>query len=98
MVVLFDSSSTHTFVAKAFVDGIGMRIDDLGYDLVVLTPTGVDLTTGECVRNITIVIQQCVLLTDLTMLLMREFDVIFIMDWMTNHRALIDYDKNKVRR
>lgn len=35
MVVLFDSSSTHTFVAKAFVDGIGMRIDDLGYDLVV---------------------------------------------------------------
>lgn len=78
--MLLDSSSTYTFVAKAFIDEIGVRLDDLGYDLVVLTPTGVYLNTGECVRNITNVIQRRVLLTDFTMLPMRVFDAIFIMD------------------
>lgn len=35
--VLFDSSSTHAFIAKIFVNRTGMSIEDLDYDLVVLT-------------------------------------------------------------
>lgn len=38
-VLLFDCSSTHTFTTKAFVDRIGVRLDDLGYNLVVFTQT-----------------------------------------------------------
>lgn len=39
VVVLFDSCSTHTFIAKTFVDRIDLCVKDLGYDLVESTPT-----------------------------------------------------------
>lgn len=45
VVVLFDSSSTHTFISRKFVDWIGVPIDDLGYDLVISTPTRAVITT-----------------------------------------------------
>lgn len=45
-LVLFDSGSTHSFLAKAFLDKIGMRLDDLAYDLVMSTPSGAVFTTG----------------------------------------------------
>lgn len=34
VVVLFGSDSTYTFLAKTFVNRIGVLIQDLGYDLV----------------------------------------------------------------
>lgn len=37
VIALFDSSSTHTFISKTFVDRISLSIEDLDYDLVVLT-------------------------------------------------------------
>ena len=32
-IVLFDSGSTHTFLAQAFVDRVGLEVIDLGFDL-----------------------------------------------------------------
>ena len=86
-LVLFDSGSTHAFIATAFATRFGMTIEDLGYDLTVSTPTGVVLTTEVCVRDVAMVIQRRILITDFTMLPMREFNAIFDMDWMTRHRA-----------
>ena len=94
--MLFDSGSTHTFLARAFVDRNGMTVLDLGHDLVVSTPFGATLTTGVCVRGVPIVIQWHTLLTDFVVLPIREFDAIFGMDWTTRYRSLIDYGKKKV--
>lgn len=44
-VILFDLGSTHTFLARTFVDRIGLTVGDLQHNLVVLTPSGVNLTT-----------------------------------------------------
>lgn len=44
IVVLFDSSSKHTFLARAFIDRICVPIGDLGHDLGVSTPSGATLT------------------------------------------------------
>lgn len=60
-VVLFDSGSTHTFISGMIVGGIGVLVDDLGYDLVVSPPARSVLATGECVKGIAIIIQRCVL-------------------------------------
>lgn len=43
-VALFDSGSTHAFIAKTIVDKISVFIEDFGYDLVVLNLIGVNLT------------------------------------------------------
>lgn len=84
-VVLFDFGSTHTFLAQMLVDRFGVLLDELGHDLVVCTPVGATLTTGVCIRGITIVIQCRTLSTEFVVLSMRDFDVFFFMDWMTRH-------------
>ena len=94
--VLFDSGSSHTFLARAFVNRIGVPVIDLGHDLVVSTPFGATLTTEVGVRDVPIVIQRHTLLTDFVVLPMREFDTILGMNWMTRCRALIDCGKKKV--
>lgn len=60
------------------------------------TPTRAILTTGVCVRGITIVVQLRILSTNFTVLAMREFGAIFSMVWMTRHLAHIDCQKKKV--
>lgn len=54
VVVLFQSNSTLAFLAKKFVDRISVKLDDLGYDLVVSTRTKVGHTTSVCMRLIVI--------------------------------------------
>lgn len=61
------------------------------------TTTRAVLATGVFVRGVTLLIQQCILLTDFIELPMREFDAIFGMDWMTRHGALIVYKMKKVQ-
>lgn len=96
-VVLFNFGSTHTSLARAFVDKIHVMISELGHDLLVSTPSGVTLTIGVCVGGVTVIIQQHTLLNDFLVLPMGEFDVIFSMDWMTRHKMLIDCQKKKVQ-
>lgn len=91
IVALFNFGSTRTFIAKTFVDWIGVYVEDLGYDLVVLTPARAVLTIGVCMRGFIVVIHELNLLTNFTMLQIRKFDAIFVMDRMRQHRALIDY-------
>lgn len=77
VVALFDSGSTHTFIAKTFIDRIGVFVKDLGYDLVVSTPIPIVLTIEMCVRGVVLVIQHHILLIDFTVLPMWEFEAIF---------------------
>lgn len=55
-LVVFDSGSMHTFLAKAFVDKIDMKLDDLSYELVMSTLVGEVLTIEVCVRAIVVMI------------------------------------------
>lgn len=55
-VVLFDSSSTHTFITQTSVLRIGVGLKDLNYDLVVTAPARAIFTTIECVRGVTLAI------------------------------------------
>lgn len=55
--ILFDSSTTHTFIHKTFVDRIGVSIEHLVYDLIVSTPSRAVLTIIVCVRGVTVLFQ-----------------------------------------
>lgn len=54
--MLFDFGSGHTLIYRTFVNSIGGPIDDLGYDLVVSSPTGAVLTTREGLNSIVVII------------------------------------------
>lgn len=56
-IVLLDSISIQKFIAKTFFIRINLIVEDLGYDFIVSTPSRAILTIGECVKDVTIVIQ-----------------------------------------
>lgn len=56
-IAMFDYGSTHIFIAKIFVNRIGVFVEDLGYELVVSTSINSVLTTRLCLRGVSIVIQ-----------------------------------------
>lgn len=77
----------HTFIDK---DRLSVSVEDLGYDYIVSTPSGAILTIGVCERGVVVLIHLHILLTNFTMLLMKEFKAIFSMYCMTQHHVLID--------
>lgn len=62
-----------------------MGLEDLNYDLVVITPAGTILTTKEYVRGVVVATQWHILFTYFTVLPMREFNAIFRMTWMLRY-------------
>lgn len=50
--------------------------------MVVLILARAVVTPGVCVRDVIVVIQQHILLTNFTVLRMQMFDAIFGMDWI----------------
>lgn len=83
--VLFDYGSTHSFIKKTFVCRIGMPVDNLGNDSAVSTLAGVALTT-ESVGGISLSIR----LTNFAVIMTRDFNAIFCINWITRNRLLID--------
>lgn len=55
-LVLFYFGSTNTFLAKAFIEKVAFKSDDLDFDLVMSTLAGVVLITRECVSGIVVTI------------------------------------------
>lgn len=59
VVILVNFDSKHTFIVKMLVKKVGVSIEDLGSDLVVLTPVRAVFTTSVCVcvRGVVVAIQ-----------------------------------------
>lgn len=57
-IALFDSSSIQSFIAKTFVDWIGVFVENFIYDLVVSPFAITILTTGLCVGPVAMIILQ----------------------------------------
>ncbi|XP_056164062.1 uncharacterized protein LOC130137304 [Syzygium oleosum] len=93
---LFDPGATHSFVAKQFVELVGLSPKPLGVVYNISTPlkdsivsavgcTGCRLSVGGREDSI-----------DLIVLTMFDFDVIIGMDWLTKQRATVNcYRKTK---
>ncbi|XP_056168682.1 uncharacterized protein LOC130138489 [Syzygium oleosum] len=87
---LFDPGATHSFVAKQFVELVGLSPKPLGVVYNISTPlkdsivsavgcTGCRLSVGGREDSI-----------DLIVLTMFDFDVIIGMDWLTKQRATVN--------
>ena len=94
--VLFDSGCTHSFISYTHTSRIGCKVEELGHSLLVSTPAGSVIATGECVRNVPVEIQQRQLVADLILFKLQEFDVIFGMNWMSKQGAVIDCRRKTV--
>ena len=54
------------------------------------------MSVGLICRDCELEISRILLMVDLRVMDMLEFDVILRMDWLTAHRVVIDYDRRRV--
>ena len=59
-------------------------------------PVGGVVVTGSVCKSCVVKIADRELLVDLTLLEMRDFDIIFGMDWLAAHYAIVDCHRKKV--
>ena len=89
--VVIDPGSTHLYVCiEHLFDKIPV-VEQLAYDMHVTSLLGHSISVNSVYRNCPIVIQAREFLTDLITLPFQEFDLILGMDWLSKHRAMVDY-------
>ncbi|KAL0373239.1 UNVERIFIED_CONTAM: Transposon Ty3-G Gag-Pol polyprotein [Sesamum calycinum] len=94
--VLIDPGSMHSYISSEFTSKIPGRSSPLGYNLMVYLPLGGGVVVNS-IRKGSIVRTGCVNLpVDLVVMDLEEFDVILGMDWLAQHRAVVDCYKKEV--
>ena len=88
--LLFDSGASHSFITASCVRELGLKVETLEKPLYVssflVTTVSVDLICRGCELEISGIL----LIVDLRVMNMSEFDVILGMDWLTAYRVVID--------
>ena len=93
---LIDPGSTHLYVCIEHVFDKTPTVEQLANDMHVTSPSGHSISVNSVYRNCPIVIQAREFLADLITLPFREFKLIMGMDWLSKHRAMVDYGQKTV--
>ena len=94
--VLFDPSATHSFIFTNFAKKHNFKFEPMKSELCVDTLVrGVVITNSVC-KSCVVQVADRELLANLTLLEIRDFDIIFGMDWLATHYAMVDCHRKKV--
>ena len=96
MHALIHPGSTHSYVCMEHVFDKVPAMEKLAYDMHVTSSLGHSVSVNSIYRNCPIVIQTREFLVDLITLPFRELDLILGMDWLSKHRAIVDYGQKTV--
>ena len=94
--VLFDSGASHSFIAASVVIELGLEVKALEEPLYVSSPLGIRTRIGMICRGCELEISGTLLIVDLRIMDMSEFDVILGMNWLAAYRVVIDCDCRRV--
>ena len=94
--VLFASGASHSFIAASVVIELGLEVETLEEPLYVSSPLGIRERKGIICRGCELEILGTLLIVDLRVMDMSEFDVILGMDWLIAYRVVIDSEHRRV--
>ena len=94
--VLFDSGASHSFIAASVVIELGLEVETLEEPLYVSSPLRIKARIWMICRGCELEISRTLLIVDLRIMDMSEFDVILGMDWLTAYRVVIDCERRRV--
>ena len=94
--VLFDSGTLHSFFAASVVIELGLEVEALEEPLYVSYSLGIRARIGMICRGCELEISGTLLIVNLRIMDMSEFDVILGMDWLTAYRVVIDCERRRV--
>ena len=87
--VLFDSGASHSFIVASCARELGLEVEALERPLCVSSPLGTRVSVDIICRGFKLKISRIVLIVDLRVMDMSEFDVILEMDWLTAYQVVI---------
>ena len=75
---------------------LGLEVETLENPLYVSSPLGTRLSVDLICRGCELEISGILLIVDLRLMDMSEFDIILGMDWLTAYRVVIDCERRRV--
>ena len=94
--ILFYSGASHSFVAASYVTALGLEVETLEESLHVSSPLGIRVRIDQICWDCELDISGILLMVDLRVIDISEFEVIIGMDWLTAHRVIIDCDRKRI--
>lgn len=94
--VLIDSGATHSFISSSFVAKSKVECEFLPYTLEISLPSGKILVADQIARNLKMEIDGRGIVVDLILLMIKDFDVILGVDWLSKNYATIHYTERVV--
>ena len=94
--VLFNSGALHSFITASVVRELGLEVETLEEPLYVSSPLGTRVSVNLICRDCKLEISGILLIVDLRVMDMSEFDVILWMDWLMAYRVIIDCEHRAV--
>ena len=94
--VLFDSGASHSIIVASCVRVFGLEVETLDEPMYVSSPLGTRARIDRISRGCELEISRILLIVDLRVMDMLEFEVILEIDWLMAHRVVIDCDRMRV--
>ena len=94
--ILFDYGASHSFIATSCVREMGLEVETLEKSLYVSSPLGTRVSVDMICWSYELEIPEILLIVDLRVMDILEFDVILGMDWLTAHRVVIGCKRRRV--
>ena len=88
-IILFDSGATHSFISTKCGARLGLDPNLTKASYMITTPGG-KIDFNRIFRYVPIQLGSKLIKTDLLSLNLEGMDVILGMDWMTQHKVLLD--------
>ncbi|KAL0546750.1 hypothetical protein IC582_016663 [Cucumis melo] len=95
-LLLFNSSSSHSFISSVFVLHACLEVEPLDHVLLVSTPSGESMLSKEKIKACKVEIASHLIDERLLVLDMHDFDVILGMNLLAANHASIDYSRREV--
>ena len=83
-------------IAASCVNVLALKVKSLGKPLYVSYPLGIRVRIDQICRDCELKISGILLMVDLRVMDISDFDVIIGMDWLTAHLVIIDCDSRRI--
>ena len=94
-IILFDSGATHSFISDKCGARVGLEFSHAKAPYMITTPGG-KIASNQILRCVPIQLGSKLIKTDLISLSLESMDVILGMDWMTQHKVILDISSRAV--
>ena len=94
---LVDPGATHSFIPLPFTERHQIESQPINGRMVVSVPNGDTMISERIVPGSRLVIQNKDFPAYLIVLGIHDFDIVLCMDWLSKHRATLDFYKKEIR-